>query len=201
MSAQDRDAVIVSTARTPLGKGFRGALNITPRRDARRARRRGARSSAPASHPAKSKTSCSAARFPRARPAATSRATSRSAPAARSTVPGVDGQPLLLVGPAGDRDRGAAHHRRRARADRRRRRRVDLLGAERPEQHMLRESLDRASTSPRSTCRWCETAEMVASALRHPARGAGRVRRAQQQRAAAAQEAGHVQGRDRADQT
>jgi hypothetical protein len=76
------EAVIVSTARTPLCKSWRGALNMTHGAkmggtwcmrpsSARRWSRR------------KSRTSSWDARRPRARPAATSRARSRSAPGCR----------------------------------------------------------------------------------------------------------------------
>ena len=83
------DAVIVSTARTPLCKSWRGALNMT----------HGAtmgghvvrlRWSAPSSiPPKKSKTSSWAARIPKARPAGTSRGRLRYAPACRSPSPGM----------------------------------------------------------------------------------------------------------------
>ncbi len=42
-----RDAVIVSTARTPIGQAYRGAFNATPVADARRASDPRRRSSAP----------------------------------------------------------------------------------------------------------------------------------------------------------
>ena len=55
-----RDAVIVSTARTPIGRAYKGAFNATAGADARRARRSRPRSSAPGSTPARSTTSSGA---------------------------------------------------------------------------------------------------------------------------------------------
>ena len=44
-----RDAVIVSTARTPIGRAYKGAFNATPVADPRRPSRSAPRSSAPGS--------------------------------------------------------------------------------------------------------------------------------------------------------
>ena len=82
-----REAVIVSTARTPIGKAYRGAFNDTQAQTlgghaiahARRARRRRAA--------ARSTTSSWARRCSRARPAAMSRARRRCARACRPASP------------------------------------------------------------------------------------------------------------------
>ena len=113
------------------------------------------------------------------------------------TVPGHDRQPLLLVGPADDRDGRAAHHRRRGRRHRRRRRRVDLLRAERGQQaHVATRGW--SSTSPRSTgpCsrrpRWWPSATSISRERRTSTAPS-------QQRTAAPAAPGRLRGRDRAD--
>ncbi len=86
-SAHMPDAVIVATARTPIGKaGARVAQSRAWRADGG-ACRSAMRWSAPASSLAPSRRWCWAAGFRRARPAATSRGWRRSAPGCRSRPP------------------------------------------------------------------------------------------------------------------
>ena len=109
----------------------------------------------------------------------TSRARSRCAPAARSASAGVDRQPLLLVGAADDRDGRAARDRGRGRG-------LSSPAASSrspacrtsPTSHMIREAW-LAEHKPELYWTMLQTAETVAQALRHPAREAGRVRRAE----------------------
>ena len=101
-----------------------------------------------------------------------------------------DGQPLLLVRTADDRDRGAADHRGRRRRLRRGRRRVDLLRAERAE----------PAHAARAVARRAQARDLLADAARPPRRsrkryGISRERQDEygvrsQQRAAAAAAAG-----------
>ncbi len=130
-----REAVIVASSRTPLAKSFRGSFNLTrpddlaalcikdllkkvPQLDRRRDR--GRRSRLRVSR--------------RARRASTWRATSRCWPGLPVTDRRHDDQPLLLVGPAGDRVRRASDHERGHRRRHRRRLRIDHHAAERLQQ-------------------------------------------------------------------
>ena len=123
-----REAVIVSTARTPIGRAYRGAFNATPsptlashaikaaveraRVDPGRDRRRDHGRGAPAGRPGDDRPHRGAAR----RPAGHRRRH-------------VDRPPVRL-GPDGDRHRGQADHRRPDGRVRRRRRRIDQPGAD-----------------------------------------------------------------------
>ena len=109
-----------------------------------------------------------------------------------------DGESLLLVGPADDRDRRAAHHDRRGRDLRGGRRRIDLVRAERDEQVHAQRGLD-----PRA-----QAGAVLADAadgrirgedVRHLARAAGSVRRAEPASRRRGARRGKVQRRDRAD--
>ena len=132
-----REAVIVSTARTPIGKAYRGAFNNTQGQElaghaiAQAVKRAGI-------DPARSRR-----RDHRLRPAAGLDRRQRRAPGAAARGParhrvGHDDRSSVLVGPDGDRDRREADHRRRH-ADRdRRRRRIDLAGAERQDESLPR---------------------------------------------------------------
>ena len=83
------EAVIVSTARTPLCKSWRGALNMTHGATMGGHAVKHAIERAQARPGGDRGRDHRAARTPRARPAGTSRARSRSAPAARSTTSGI----------------------------------------------------------------------------------------------------------------
>ena len=108
------EAVIVSTARTPIGKAFRGAFNMTHGADLgghvvkHAVERAGI-------DPAEVEDVMLGCAMPER---ATGGNIARQA-ALRAglpvTVSGHDGEPLLQFGPADHRDRGAAHHRRRGR--------------------------------------------------------------------------------------
>ena len=82
------DAVIVSTARTPIGKAYRGALNATEGATLSRTRDRQRRSFASRPRPEGSgRRGDGRARCSKARPAATSRARRCCARACRSPSP------------------------------------------------------------------------------------------------------------------
>ncbi len=142
------DAVVVSYARTGLAKSWRGALNMTHGATmgghvVRHAIERAGLA------PGEVDDVLIGCAFPEG---ATGYNIARQI-AIRAgcpvTVPGRDGQPLLLVGPADDRAGGAAHHRRRSRYLRRRRRRIDLLRAERNEQAHAARGLARRAQARR----------------------------------------------------
>ncbi len=109
-----------------------GRLQHDARRDDGRARRQ-ARDRAREDRPGRGRRRRDGLRQPRRR----DRLEHRAADRARGRLPGHDvrhdDQPLLLVGPADDRDGRATRDRRRRRHLRRRRRRVDLVRAERDE--------------------------------------------------------------------
>ncbi len=121
------DAVIVSTARTPIGKAFRGVFNDTPRRRHGRARdqaRRRARQGRPGRSRGRDPGLRRAGRHhglqrrPRLGDA-------RRRPGQRL---GRDRQPLLLLGPADHLDGRPARAGRQGAGDDRRRPRVGLAG-------------------------------------------------------------------------
>ena len=188
----DAEAVIVSTARTPLAKSWRGAFNMT-----HGATLGGhvvaARGRARRLEPGEVEDVSWAARSRRARPAGTSRARSRCAPGCRSTTAGVDRQPLLLVGPADDRDRRAARDRRRGPTS------IVAGGVEsiscvqnEMNRHMLREDPWLVEHKPEIYWPMLQTAEIVAKryGISREAQDEYGVR--SQQRAAAAARGGQV---------
>ena len=114
-----REAVVVASSRTPLAKSYpRVVQPDPPGRPGRPLHQGRARQGAAA------RLAGDRGRHPRLRPAArvrratTSPASRRSAPACRSSVAGHDGEPLLLVGAAGDRDGRPPDHPRAARTRR-----------------------------------------------------------------------------------
>ena len=149
------DAVIVSTARTGLAKSWKGAFNMTHGatlgghvvQGRRRARRR---------RPGRGRRRDDGLRQPRGRHRRQHRAPDRAARRAAGDRRRRHRQPLLLVGPADDRDGRAAHHRRRGR------RSIVAGGVEtiscvqnEINRHMLRGPGWLESTSPRSTGPCC----------------------------------------------
>ena len=106
-------------------------------------------------------------------------------------------EPLLLVRPADDRDGRAAHRDRRGRDLRGRRRRVDLLRPERDEQAHVHRGLAASQNKPEVYWPMLETAEYVAKSYGIPREEQDEYGVRSQQRAAAARDAGQVQGRDR----
>ena len=99
-----REAVVVASSRTPLAKSHRGSFNITRPDDlAAHCIQRRARQGAPARPRRKSRTSSSAAASrtaPQGHNIARVAAMRAGLPVTRGRV---DGQPLLLLGPAGHR--------------------------------------------------------------------------------------------------
>ena len=126
------DAVIVSTARTPIGRAYRGAFNMTHGADlgghvvGRAIERSGV-------EPAEIEDVILGCALPER---ATGGNIARQA-AIRAGLPVTvsrhDGEPLLQFGLAGDRARRAAHHRRRGFGHRRRRAGKHQPGAGRQE--------------------------------------------------------------------
>ena len=119
------EAVIVSTARTPLCKSWRGSLNLT----------HGAKMGGHVVHAALERAKVDADEVEDviigcANPEGATGWNIARQIAIRAGLPGHraghDGEPLLLLRPADHRARRAAHHGRRRRDLRRRRRRVDL---------------------------------------------------------------------------
>ena len=192
------EAVIVSTARTPLCKSWRGALNMThgatmgghvvkARARARQARAgRGLRRH-------------HGLRQPRGRDRRQYRAPDRAARRPAGHGLGHDREPLLLVGPADRRARQPAHHAGRGRHHDRRRRRVDLVRAERSEQaHDPGRLADQAQA--RGLLADAADRGDGRQALQDPARGAGPLRRREPAQGRQVARRGQVQGRDRPDQ-
>ena len=107
------EAVIVSTARTPIGKAYRGAFNMTHGADLGGHVGQAAVARAGVD-PAEVEDVILGCALPER---ATGQNIARQA-ALRAGFPvdciGHDGQPLLQFGPAGDRAGGAAHHVRRS---------------------------------------------------------------------------------------
>ena len=126
------DAVIVSTARTPIGRAYRGAFNMTHGADlgGHVVRNAVERSGV---EPAEIEDVILGCALPER---ATGGNIARQA-AIRAGLAGHrrrhDGEPLLQFGPADDRARGAAHHFRRGFGHRRRRARKHQPGAGRQE--------------------------------------------------------------------
>ena len=114
------EAVIVSTARTPIGKAYRGAFNITHGADlgGHVVRHAVARAGVDPGEVEDVMLGCA---LPERATGRTSRARRRIRAGLPVTVGGHDGEPLMQFGPAGDRAGGAAHHVRRRLGDRRRR--------------------------------------------------------------------------------
>ena len=182
------DAFIVSAVRTPVGKAPNGALRYT-RPDEMAAvvikealarvpgaRRRGDRGRHPGLRHAGGR-------------AGTQRRADRE-PARGHPDHRVGGhrQPLLLVGPSGDRLRGRAHHDRRRARHRRRRHRVDEHGADGRQQDRAEPGAGRQL--PRRLPDHRAGRREPRPRLRHLARGAGRLRLRSHQRAIAAIDAG-----------
>ena len=205
-----REAVIVSTARTPIGRAYRGAFNDT------QAQTLGGHAIAKAVSarridPARSRTSSWARRSSRARRASTSRARPLLRAGLPDSVAGMSldrqcASGLMAIATAAKQiiDDGMQHHRRR-------RARVDFAGAERQDEPLTRAGSGSSSiATPTLYMPMIETAEIVAErynitreaqdeyALRSPAthrRRAGRwpVRRRDRARCAT-DDAGHRQG-------
>ena len=111
------DAVIVSTARTPIGKAYRGAFNDTPMAPTLAGHAIGRRSRAPASIRARSRTWCWAARMQRRRDRRQHRAPGADPRRAAGDRRRHDDRPPMRLGPAGDRAcRARASCSRRARS-------------------------------------------------------------------------------------
>ena len=124
-----REAVIVDTVRTAIGKRKGALAGLAPDRPAR-LRARSRCSSATTSTPARSTTSSAAASPSRGSRAATSPATRGSPPGCRWHVPATSGRPAVRLVAAGDALRGPGRDRRRVRPRDRVRRRVDDAGAD-----------------------------------------------------------------------
>ena len=191
------EAVIVSTARTPLCKSWRGSLNLT----------HGAKMGGHVVHAALERAKVDADEVEDviigcANPEGATGWNIARQVAIRAGCPvtraGHDGEPLLLFRPADHRARRAAHHGRRRRDLRRRRRRVDLAGAERDEQAPLP---GRVAAPPPSRDLLADAADrrVRGAPLRDLAREAGRVRRAEPAARGQGPRRRQVQGRDRAD--
>ena len=115
LHTHDTDAVIVSTARTRLRQVLARRIQHDPRRHARRPRRQGTPSSAPASTRPRSRTCIMGCATARRRDRQQHRAPDRAARRPAGHDRRRHRQPLLLLGPADDRDGRAARHRRRGR--------------------------------------------------------------------------------------
>ena len=125
-----KEAVIVSAVRTPVGKAPNGALRDTRPDEMAAVVIAEALRRAPALDPAEIDDVILGCAMPEAEQGLNvARIASLRAGVPVSGVGG-DRQPLLLVGPAGDRLRRRADHVRRRRRDRRRRHRVDEPGAD-----------------------------------------------------------------------
>ena len=148
------DAVIVSTARTPIGKAYRGAFNMTHgatlgghviKHAVERA----------GIEPAEVEDVILGCAMPEGATGGNIARQSALRAGLPVTVAGADRQPLLLLGPADDRDGGAA----RSSLDEvpvavAGGVEVDLLRAERGlNKHMLRDDLARRAQAGASTCR------------------------------------------------
>ena len=118
-----REAVIVASSRTPLAKSFRGSFNLTRPDDLAAHCITDVLRKMPQLDPAEIEDVILGCGYP-ARAAGHNVARVAAIRAGLPvTVAGHDGEPLLLVGPAGDRDGGPRDHaRRRGGRDRRRRR-------------------------------------------------------------------------------
>ena len=191
------DAVIVSTARTPLCKSWRGAFNITHgatmgghalRHAIDRARPRSGRH----------RRRDHGLREPGGRDRPQHRAADRDPRRLSGDDLRHDREPVLLVGAADDRDRGAAHHGRRGRDLRGRRRRIDLVRAERDEHAHDQRGLDRRAQAG-AVLADAADGGVRGEDLRHLARAAGSVRRAQPAARRRGARRRQVQRRDRAD--
>ena len=192
-----REAVIVSTARTPIGKAYRGAFNDTQAQTlgghaiAQRAR------AAPASRAARSTTSSWARPCSKARPATTSRGSRALRAGLPTSVAGmsVDRQcasGLMAISIAAKEIVSRRHeHRRRRRA------RVDLAGAERQDEPLPRARPVARRASRRHLHVDARDRRNRRGALQHLARGAGRIRAPVAARTAAAQGCRPLRGRDR----
>ena len=125
-----QDAVIVSAVRTAVGKAPNGTLRGTRPDELAAAVIAEALRRAPGLDPAEIDDVILGCAMPEAEQGLN---VARIA-SLRAGIPverlGGDGQPLLLVGPAGDRLRRRAHHVRLRVGDRRRRHRVDEPGAD-----------------------------------------------------------------------
>ena len=191
------EAVIVSTARTPLCKSWKGAFNMT----------HGATMGGHALQAAMERARIDPGEIEDvimgcANPeGATGRNIARQIAHPRRLSgdhAGHDRQPLLFVGPADDRDRRAAGDDRRRRHLRRRRRRVDLVRAERDEQaHAERDWI--LANKPELYWPMLQTAENVAERYGISARAAGPVRRAQPAARRRGARRRQIRRRDRAD--
>ena len=183
------EAVIVSTARTPLAKSWKGAFNMT----------HGATLGGHAVKAAVERAGIDPAEVDDvlmgcANPEGATGANIARQIALRAGLPVTrqrhDRQPLLLERPADHRDGRAAHHRRRGRHLRGRRRGEHLLRAAGDEQAHDRRHLAGASTSPRSTGTCCRPPSRWPSATTSPSERMDDYGAASQQKACAAQEAG-----------
>ena len=189
-------AVIVSTARTPLAKSWKGAFNMTHGATLGGHAVKAAVERA-GIEPARGRRRDHGLRDARGRHRQQHRAPDRAARRPADHDQRHDRQPLLLERPADDRDGGAARHRRRERHRRRRRRRVDLVRAERGQQAHARRPVAGRATSRRSTGTCCRPPSRSPSATTSPRQRMDEYGAASQQKATAARDAGQLRRRDR----
>ena len=191
-------AVIVSTARTPLAKSWKGAFNMT----------HGATLGGHAVKAAVERAGIDAAEVDDvimgcATPEGATGSNIARQIALRAGLPITDQrhdrQPLLLQRPADHRDGGAAHHRRRGRRRRRRRRREHLLRAERDQQAHAGRLVAGRATSPTIYWNMLQTAEQVAKRYNIPRERMDEYGAASQQKATRGARGRQVRRRDRAD--
>ena len=177
MQEKDRtmvDAVIVSTARTPIGKSRPRRLQHHPRRRHGRPRHRARRQAR--RHRARRRRGRDAGlRQSRRRDRRQHRAPGAIRAGLPVTAAGADRQPLLLLGPAGDRARRAQHHAGRRAGRGRRRAGVDQPRADEHEHQVLPQRVDRRAQG-RALHADDRDRRHRRQALRHQPREAGRVR-------------------------
>ena len=193
------EAVIVSTARTPLCKSWRGAFNMTHGATmGGHALQHGDRARAARSRRGRRRDH--GLRQPGRRDRPQHRAADRDARRLPGHRPGHDREPLLLVGPADDRasPRSASWP---ARATSIAAGGVESISCVQNEmnKHMLNEDWLLQRTSPSSTGRCCRPPRHVAKSYGISREQQDRYGVRSQQRAAAAREAGKFTRRDRAD--
>ena len=188
-----REAVIVSTARTPIGKAYRGAFNDTQAQtlgghaianalDARpRRRRRGRR---------RGDGRGDAAGLDRLQLRAPVGLTRRPSDQRRRHV----GRPAMRLRPDGDFDRRQGDRQRRHEHRRRRRARIDLAGAKRQDEPLpQRRTRGSSSIATTSTCRCSRRPRSSRSATRSRASGRTNIALQSHARTAAAQAAGRFE--------
>ena len=190
-----RDAVIVSTARTAIGRAYKRRVQRHALADARAPTRSAPRSSAPASIPPRSTTCIMGAALQQGVQATIGRTA-----ALRAGLPGdrrrnVD-RPPMRVGPDGHRHRRQAGHRRPHGRVRRRRRRNRSRWS-RPPEMRLGPDMELLAMHPHVYMPMIDTAEVVAKRYGISRERCDEYALESQRRTAAAQASRPVRRRDR----